>query len=679
MMENKIKRIEELIDIIDKHNYNYYVLNEPKISDYDFDMLLKELESLEKETGYVKDYSPTQRVGSDTLNTFADVKRDVMMGSIENCYDREELYAWLKKYDSYGTFILEPKYDGTSCSIIYKNGVISVASTRGNGYVGSDITENVKTIKNVPLKLDIVGERKNDWHYDGIYIPDEIEIRGEILLPKSELKRINIEREKQGLPVFANERNAAAGSIKQQDSRVTASRNLIFKPYRVICNDREFTKKYLQSQHMALDVATIFGFSDVFYVRCVDAYTVQSMLTEFEDKFLNEQDYCMDGAVIKVDDRLAQNAIGSTNKTPRWAKAFKFKQEQASTKLNSITVQLGMSGQLGFVGELDPVEVDGSVISRVTLNNMDYIREMDIKIGSYVFVKKNGAVIPGIVGIDYERNVLEGVEPVEFEEPVVCPFCGGELTKISDEGAHLFCTNKECEERIVQKISYFVKKECMNIDGISEKTIRKMYKSINLRSWQDLMLSSASGAFHYVFGDGKSTENLNNSIRKSMENCYGDRVLCAFGIPMIGKITSQKVMERFKNFDNLVNASLDDILSVEGIGTVAGTKLYEYIRENTQEFEDAKDWFKCYVEDKPVAEWAPLSGMTILATGTLENFKRDEIKASVIENGGKYASGVSGKLTFMIVGSDAGKSKIDKATALGVKMITEAEYMKMIS
>ena len=219
----------------------------------------------------------------------------------------------------------------------------------------------------------------------------------------------------------------------------------------------------------------------------------------------------------------------------------------------------------------------------------------------------------------------------------------------------------------------------MDIDGISEKTIRKMYKSINLRSWQDLMLSSASGAFHYVFGDGKSMENLNNSIKKSMESCYGDRVLCAFGIPMIGKITSQKVMAHFKNFDNLVNASLDEILNVDGIGTVAATKLYEYIRENIHEFEDAKDWFKCYVEEKIVTEGAPLSGMTILATGTLENFKRDEIKASVIENGGKYASGVSGKLTFMIVGSDAGKSKIDKATALGVKMITEADYMKMIS
>lgn len=678
-MDNKIKRIEELIDKINEHNHNYYVLNEPKITDYDFDMLLKELEALEKETGYVKEYSPTQRVGSDILNSFSDVKRDVMMGSIENCYDRDELDVWLKKNDVFGTFIIEPKYDGTSCSIIYKNGVISVASTRGNGYVGSDITENVKTIKNVPLKLDVVGERKNDWRYSDIYVPDEIEIRGEILLPKSELKRINIEREKQGLPVFANERNAAAGSIKQQDSRITASRNLIFMPYRVICNDYDFSSKYLKSQHMALDVASIFGFSEGFYVRCVDAYTVQSMLTEFEERFLTEQDYCMDGAVIKVDDVLAQNAIGSTNKTPRWAKAFKFKQEQASTKLNSITVQLGMSGQLGFVGEVDPVEVDGSVISRVTLNNMDYIREMDIKIGSYVFIKKNGAVIPGIVGIDYERNVLECIEPVEFEEPVVCPFCGSNLTKISDEGAHLFCTNKDCEERIVQKISYFVKKECMDIDGISDKTIRKLYSILELRSWQDLIYYSTTNAFYVALGEGKAATNLINSIRKSIESCYGDRVLCALGIPMIGKITSQKVMEHFKNFDNLVNASLDEILNVDGIGTVAGTKLYNYIRENTQEFDDAKMWFKCYVEEKKSVEGGALTGMTILATGTLENFKRDEIKASVIENGGKYASGVSGKLTFMIVGSDAGKSKLDKATSLGVKMITEAEYIKMIS
>ena len=680
-MKTKIERIQRLVDDINAYNRAYYVDCKPVISDYEFDMLLKELESLENETGYVLSYSPTQRVGSDKQNDFNSVNRTVMMGSIENCYDVDELKDWLNKMKAYGTFLLEPKYDGTSCSIIYKNGVLSVASTRGNGYVGDDITENVKTIKNVPLKLSIGGDLVGDYRYDGIYIPDEIEIRGEILLPKSELKRINIERENEGLPVFANERNAAAGSIKQKDSRVTASRNLVFKPYGVICNDDAFACKYLKSQHNCLDVAHLFGFEHGWYARCIDAYTLLSILSEFEDRFLKTQDFCMDGAVIKIDDIENQRVIGCTQKTPKWAKAFKFKQEQVSTKLNSVTIQIGMSGQLGFVGEVDPVEVDGSVISRVTLNNMDYIREMDLKLNSYVFIKKNGAVIPGVVGVDYERNVLEGVETKEILEPTVCPYCGCSLSRINEDGAHLYCTNLNCKERVIQKLTYFVRKDCMNIDGLSEKTIRKMYDVVGLRCWNDLYVIAQCDVLEDSgeFGP-KTIANFKSNIESS-KRVSADRVLCSLGIPMIGKVTSQKIMEHFESFYNLMNASESDISSVEGVGEVAASKLYSYIRTHINEFINATNILTTRIEKKTVTDTSnlPLNGMTILATGTLVNFQRDEIKQSVIDNGGKYASGVSGKLTFMIVGSDAGKSKLDKATSLGVKMITEDEYIKMIS
>lgn len=679
-MKTKIERIHQLVENINMYNRAYYVDNAPLIPDYDFDVLLKELEKLENETGYILEYSPTQRVGSDKQNEFNSVSRSVMMGSIENCYDKDELKDWLNKMSNYGTFLLEPKYDGTSCSIIYKNGVLSIASTRGNGYVGDDITENVKTIKNVPLKLSIGGDLLGDHRYDGIYIPDEIEIRGEILLPKSELKRINIEREKEGLPVFANERNAAAGSIKQKDSRVTASRNLVFKPYGVICNDEYFTNKYLKSQHNCLDVAYLFGFEHGWYVRCLDVYTLLSVLYEFEERFLKTQDFCMDGAVVKIDNIENQHVIGWTQKTPKWAKAFKFKQEQVSTKLNSVTIQIGMSGQLGFVGEVDPVEVDGSVISRVTLNNMDYIREMDLKLNSYVFIKKNGAVIPGVVGVDYERNVLEGVETVEISEPTVCPYCGCSLSRINDDGAHLYCTNLNCKERVIQKLTYFVRKDCMNIDGLSEKTIRKMYDVVGLRHWNDLYAIAQSDELEKSgeFGP-KTITNFKTNIELS-KSVSADRVLCSLGIPMIGKVTSQKIMEHFESFYNLMNASESDISSVEGVGEVAASKLYNYIRKNINEFINATNILTTNIEKKIVTDTSnlPLNGMTILTTGTLDNFKRDEIKQSVIDNGGKYASSVSGKLTFMIVGSDAGKSKLDKATSLGVKMITEDEYIKLI-
>jgi DNA ligase (NAD+) len=330
-MDAKINRIHFLVDELERYSRAYYIDCEPLVTDYEFDMLLKELEKLECETNYVLPYSPTQRVGSDKSNSFCEVKRDVMMGSIENCYDKEELKDWLNKMSDCGTILIEPKYDGTSCSIIYENGILSLASTRGNGYVGDDITENVKTIKNVPLRLSVGSYLADDYRYEGIYVPKRIEIRGEILLPKSELKRINVEREKEGLLVFANERNAAAGSIKQKDPRVTATRNLVFKPYGVLCDDEHFSSKYLKNQHNCLDVAAIFGFDGGWYVRCVDAYTVLSMLSDFEENFLKTQDFCMDGAVVKVDNILEQKNIGWGQKTPKWAKAFKFKQEQIST------------------------------------------------------------------------------------------------------------------------------------------------------------------------------------------------------------------------------------------------------------------------------------------------------------------------------------------------------------
>jgi DNA ligase (NAD+) len=312
------------------------------------------------------------------------------------------------------SFILEPKYDGLSCSLIYKNGVLVEASTRGSGYKGSDITKNVRTIKSVPLKLTLNGDKTNgdiigDWHYEGLYIPEVVEVRGEIMLPKSELARINNERTTAGLPLFANERNAAAGSIKQLDTAVTASRNLIFKPYAVYTDDEAFTTKYLHEQHMMLDVAEIFGFLQGWYCRCADTNTVIEMLKEFENRFLYNQDYCMDGCVVKINNFKMQTEAGYTQKVPKWAKAYKFKQEQASTKLLGVDWQMGRTGKLTPVAMLESVEVDGSVISKASLNNIDYITELGLEIGQYVFIEKGGGVIPKVTGVDYERNIQENI------------------------------------------------------------------------------------------------------------------------------------------------------------------------------------------------------------------------------------------------------------------------------
>ena len=412
-IQDKLK-IEQLVKKLNEYNYQYYVLCNPTISDYDFDQYLKELEELEKKTGYVLPDSPTQRVGSDLQKDFKDVTRTRMMGSIANCYDRDELKKWLEEIDNSSdlmTFLLEPKYDGLSCSLIYKNGIFVQASTRGSGLKGSDVTENVKTIKTIPLRLDI----KNTIYYKyskelfDIGLPDIVEIRGEVLLPKSELARINKEREDEGLTPFANERNCAAGSLKQLDPKITASRNLIFHPYAVYVEDKNFENKFLSTQHDMLDFSYVVGFVEPNYWRAGNAFTALTLLDEFESRFLHTQDYCMDGCVIKIDSKEKQDELGYNQKVPKWAKAFKFKQEQGSTKLLGVNWQMSRQGKLTPVGIVEPVEVDGTLIQNVTLNNIDFINSMNIQIGSYILIERGGGVIPKVVGIDYERNDAEKI------------------------------------------------------------------------------------------------------------------------------------------------------------------------------------------------------------------------------------------------------------------------------
>lgn len=396
-----IERIKYLVKYLNEQNYKYYVLCCPTISDFDFDILLKELENLEHKTSFILPESPTQRIGSDLQKGFTEVDRKRIMGSIANCYDKDELTKWMNSLSNIHMFILEPKYDGLSCSLIYKNGILTQASTRGSGFRGTDITINAKTIKTIPLKLSL---NEIDKRYKNIYIPDEIEIRGEILLPKSQLSAINEERIKENLSPFANERNAAAGSIKQLNPKITSSRNLIFKPYAVYCDDETFTKKYLTEQHAMLDVAYIFGFSKPFYEKCKSCNDVLLKLNNFENNFLHNQDYCMDGCVIKIDSFEKQLELGYTQKVPKWAKAFKFKQEQVSTKLINVEWQVGRTGKLTPVAILEPINIDGTLVSKASLNNIDYINELDLCINDYVFVERGGGVIPKVTGVDYSKQ-----------------------------------------------------------------------------------------------------------------------------------------------------------------------------------------------------------------------------------------------------------------------------------
>jgi DNA ligase (NAD+) len=664
------KRMIELAALLNAYNYQYYVLNKPTVSDYEFDMMLKELETLEKQEGIVLPTSPTQRIGSDLENGFKEVHREKVMGSIANCYDKDELLKWMQSVAPAGTmFTVGPKYDGTSCSLIYKKGVLTQASTRGNGYVGSDITENARTIKSIPLSIPM-----SDY---------DCEIRGEILMPKSSFQKLNKERIEQGFEPFANERNAAAGSIKQQSSKITAGRGLIFRPFAVDCPEAYFT-----GQSEMTRFAEGMGFTvDIPDFNSTNPQEIIDYLGEFEQKYLKNMDYCMDGVVIKVNDLRLQNELGYSQKVPYWAKAFKFKQESASTKILDIDWQIGRTGKLTPVGILEPVQVDGSMISNVTLNNIDFITDMDIRRNSYVFIEKGGAVIPKVTGIDYERHILENKDfeqCVKFHEPEICPCCGAKLEKKinqdGQEGAHIYCTNEDCRDRVLAKLSYFVSKDCMDIDGLSIKTLEKMYDNLNLRNWYDLYKYILDDL--YAIGIGKNAEKIYDNIQKS-KSMPADRVLTALGIPMIGKVASKALLEDFGSirdlYTDIVEYHGDKLYADKPIGNAAMEELCAFVLDEDSQiiFANLFDLLNyTYISNKPVG--GPLEGKTLLATGTLENFPREEIKDSIINNGGKYASSVSKKLDYLIVGAKPGASKVTKATELGVKMISESEYLDMI-
>lgn len=665
------KRMIELAALLNAYNYQYYVLNKPTVSDYEFDMMLKELETLEKQEGIVLPTSPTQRIGSDLENGFKEVRREKVMGSIANCYDKDELLKWMQSVAPAGTmFTVGPKYDGTSCSLIYKKGILTQASTRGNGYVGSDITENARTIKSIPLVIPM-----------GDY---DCEIRGEILMPKSSFRKLNKERIEQGLEPFANERNAAAGSIKQQSSKIAAERGLIFRPFAVDCPEAYFT-----GQSEMTRFAECMGFTvDIPDFNSTNPQEIIDYLGEFEQKCLKNMDYCMDGAVIKVNDLRLQNELGYSQKVPYWAKAFKFKQESASTKILDIDWQIGRTGKLTPVGILEPVQVDGSMISNVTLNNIDFITDMDTRRDSYVFIERGGAVIPKVTGIDYERHILENKDfeqCVKFSEPEICPCCGSKLEKKvnqdGQEGAHIYCTNETCRDRVLAKLSYFVGKDCMDIDGLSIKTLEKMYDSLNLRNWYDLYKYTLDDLL--AIGIGKNAEKIYDNTQKS-KSMPADRVLTALGIPMIGKVASKALLESFGSirdlYTDITEYHGDKLYNDKPIGNAAMEELCAFVlNENSQKiFANLFELLNyTYISNKPAG--GPLEGKTLLATGTLENFPREEIKDSIINNGGKYASSVSKKLDYLIVGSKPGASKVAKTTELGIKMISEAEYLKMIN
>ena len=685
-------------------SYRYYVENDPPMSDYEFDMEFKQLQALEAASGIVLPDSPTQRVGSDLQGAFEKHRHVIPMQSIENVYSDEELQEWLrstalKLHAAFPgeevTFTYEPKYDGLSISLVYRDGVLTDAVTRGNQVEGESVIENVRTIRNVPLQLPEVK---------GQPLPSYFEVRGEVLMPQGAFDRLNAEKEAAGERPFANKRNAASGSLKQLDPKVTAKRGLVVNAYAAYSTDEVYQRDVLSSQEVTLQLLGRLGF-DYYKTPGRQAFGNLQELTDainaFNEVRLSHQlPYDCDGVVVKVNERRHQEWLGLNTTFPNWCKARKFPQEAQSTLVRGVTFQVGMTGHITPVAELEPTTISGSVVARATLNNESYIRGLRLAIGSYVFVQKAGEVIPQVTGIDEQRNAAEAVELQDIEFPKVCPCC---QTALEKKGEYWICPNHHCREQAIQRLEYWCGKDCANIKGLGPSVLADLYDTLHIASVDDLYRTFVSeektwqpdevdplmAAFlpdvkqgdyrahiQQLLGEGyaeKSVALMFDGIRQSIDTLTLDRIIGGLGIDGVGKITGKLLAEHFGTWQRFRAATLDELLLIDGIGEIMARNILEadysdYSCIDREEY----GFHREYQAAEKLGN--ALEGMTIIFTGTSYRFKRDEIKAFFTGHGAKYVGSVSGKVNYVVTGDAPGQNKLDKARQLGVEVIAEREF-----
>ncbi len=675
------QKIEQLTRELQEHNYRYYVLAQPVISDYEFDMKLKELEELEKQfPQYKLPDSPTQRVGGEPTKEFKTVTHKYPMMSLANSYSIGEIVDFdnrIKKLTGkHPEYVCELKYDGLSISLIYENGLLKHAVTRGDGIRGDDVTNNVKTIRSIPLRL-----RGN--------FPEELEIRGEIFMPHKEFERLNREREEIGESPFANPRNAAAGSLKLQDPAEVAKRNLDCFLY-YIPHDLEGIKTHYQSMQYAASL----GFKiSKNMALCKNIDEIKEYINDW-DEGRKHLPYDIDGIVIKVNDLQLQKELGYTAKSPRWAIAYKFKAEQVETKLLSIDYQVGRTGAVTPVANLKPVLLAGTIVKRASLHNADIIKTLDVRIGDTVYVEKGGEIIPKIVGVNLEKRPA-GAKPVEFIKN--CPECGTPLVRKEGEAAH-YCPNEDgCPPQIKGKLEHFISRKAMNIDSLGEGKIEMLYENGLVKNIADLYYLT----YDKLIGlekiipaeDGKKEKKISfrektvNNILKGIEQSKSvpfPRVLYALGIRYVGETVAKKLALHFKNIHNLINASYDDLVSVDEIGEKIAQSVINYfkkeehiniikrLKEKGVQFEINETNDETSVENK-------LNGKSFVVSGVFKKYSRDEIKALIEKYGGKNTSSISSKTDYLLAGDKMGPAKKEKAEKLNVPIISEEEFEKMIS
>ena len=660
------QRIEQLRNELHEHNYKYYVQNQPTISDQEFDMLMHELQDLEAKHPELYDAnSPTQRVGSDLNNEFKQVAHKYPMLSLSNTYSEQDVREW---YDSVCKGLAgaefevccEMKYDGLSISLTYIDGKLVQAVTRGDGVHGDDVTQNVRTIRAIPLVLPGTG------------YPHEFEIRGEILMPWASFERLNKEREAAEEPLFANPRNAASGTLKSLDSRVVAARQLDAYLYYLLGEELP-----AEGHYENLEAARTWGFKISEGMRKVK--TVEEIIDfiNYWDAERKNLPVATDGIVLKVNSLKQQRSLGFTAKSPRWAIAYKFKAERECTRLLEVTYQVGRTGAVTPVANMEPVQLAGTTVKRATLNNEDFIRSFDLHIGDMVYVEKGGEIIPKIVGVDVDQRPIIA-QRVEFIHR--CPECGTRLVRYEGEAAWYCPNDSSCPPQLKGKIEHFIARKAMNIDSLGPETVDEYFRRGIIHNVADLYDIDVQ----QINGDGsrtKSAQKIVNSIQASKAVPF-ERVVFALGIRFVGETSARLLARHFKNIDALMQAGLQELQEVEGIGEVMAQSIIRYFHDekNLAIVERLRNYGlqMALSEEQTAATSDKLAGQSIVISGVFAHHSRDEYKLIIEQNGGKNVGSISGKTSFILAGENMGPSKLEKAQKLGVKIMNEEEFLQLI-
>ncbi|MGA9638600.1 NAD-dependent DNA ligase LigA [Flavobacterium sp.] len=661
-----LSQILLLREELEQHNYNYYVLDNPVISDYNFDLKLKQLQELEaKHPEYSDENSPTRRVGGTITKNFQTITHEQRMYSLDNSYSKDDLLDWEKRLQKQLgevplEYTCELKYDGASISITYENGQLVRAVTRGDGFQGDDVTNNIKTINTVPLRL------KGDY-------PAKFDIRGEIILPFLGFEKMNQDLIEIGEIPYSNPRNTASGSLKLQNSSLVAKRPLDCLLYSIVGSNLQ-----LSSQFEGLNKAREWGFKVPQEARLAGDLEAVFEFIDYWDIHRHELPYETDGVVVKVNSVQYQEELGFTAKSPRWAMAYKFKSEQVSTKLNSISYQVGRTGAITPVANLEPVQLAGTIVKRASLHNADQIEKLDIRVGDTVFVEKGGEIIPKIIAVDLGQRPenLVGTQYITH-----CPECETELVRNTGEANH-YCPNfYGCPPQIIGRIQHFISRKAMDIEGLGGETVALLFNNGLVHNYADLYQLTVEQILPLERMAQKSAENLVNGVAES-KNIPFERVLYALGIRFVGETVAKKLAKHYKNIDALSKASLMDLILVDEIGERIAQSVIDFFenQENNLIIERLKEYGVQFevVEKTNLDATEILLGKTFVVSGVFTEFSRDDLKKKIEDNGGKVGSSISSKTDYVVAGDNMGPAKLDKANKLSIPIISETDFMAML-